>query len=104
VRNMERVAWLAEQAQVGAAMFNVTVAGPPRTGLAARTLGTTVRQHDGTYRWLRVTAEELQWAGSPGWYGNAEANAISGVPIHRQGDRSLRQVGDRAYDPAQRYN
>jgi hypothetical protein len=29
---------------------------------------------------MRVTADKLRWAGSPGWYGNAEANAISGVP------------------------
>lgn len=76
----EWLAWLGEQAKVGADMLNVAVVGPARVASPARTLGTTVRQQDGTHRWMRVTAEKLRRVGNPGWYGNAEANAISGVP------------------------
>jgi hypothetical protein len=80
VRSSDWHDWLAQQAEGGAAAFNVTLTGARTTGLGARTFGTTVRESDGTNRWMRVVADKPQWAGTPAWYGNAEANAISGVP------------------------
>lgn len=71
-------AWMRENLAHAAHHFGLTVTGQPVYGWRLRSIGAQATGTGGQ-RWLRVVAEQPEWAHGEHWTGNADANAITGI-------------------------
>ncbi|MDT0305866.1 aminoglycoside phosphotransferase [Streptomyces sp. DSM 44917] len=85
--------WMRGNLERAAHHFDVTTAAAPAFGWLLRSIGAPADGADGPV-WLRVVSEELRWARGHAWTGNAEANALSGLPKPRLLDSYEWDEGD----------
>lgn len=71
--------WMRRNLDRAAAHFGLTVTGEPILGWRDRSISAVGSGAQGC-RWLRVVSEQVQWAQGHAWTGNADANAVNGLP------------------------
>ncbi|MDT3397338.1 aminoglycoside phosphotransferase [Streptomyces sp. B1866] len=74
--------WMRQNLQRAARHFGLTVTAEPVFGWRDRSIGAPADAPDGR-RWLRVVSEQTQWAQGHAWTGNADADAVAGLPKPR---------------------
>ncbi|MGK5533318.1 aminoglycoside phosphotransferase [Streptomyces sp. URMC 129] len=74
--------WMRRNLEDAAAHFGLAVAGEPVFGWRLRSVGAPA-EGPGGRRWLRVVSEELSWPKGHAWTGNADADALHGLPRPR---------------------
>ncbi|GAA2139770.1 aminoglycoside phosphotransferase [Streptomyces synnematoformans] len=75
-------AWMKLNLDQAADHFGLIVAGAPTCGWRLRSIGAPADGAEGRV-WLRVVSERPEWAGGIAWTGNADANALRGLPKPR---------------------
>lgn len=75
-------AWMRKNLQQAAHHFGLTIAGEPTFGWLLRSIGAPADGAQGRV-WLRVLSERPEWAHGNAWTGNADANALHGLPKPR---------------------
>ncbi|WP_432747150.1 phosphotransferase [Streptomyces sp. JH002] len=85
--------WMRQNLVRAARHFGLTIAGEPTFGWLLRSIGAPADGADGRV-WLRVASEQPEWAHGEAWTGNADANAVHGLPKPELLDRYEWTEGD----------
>ncbi|WP_413100916.1 phosphotransferase [Streptomyces sp. Inha503] len=71
--------WMRKNLEQAAHHFGLTIAAEPTFGWLLRSIGAPADGTEGRM-WLRVVSERPEWAHGRAWTGNADANALRGLP------------------------